>query len=156
MKYVTIDNYGTGVVFELLSRSFEPLMNLELEAKLRRYDDEIFENRQTVGASLLLTQDEDKLIGLASWDPRKFPNAIVGYNCILPEFQGKGLGKRQMLELIRQLKESGFTEMIATTGDHPFYIPSQKMYESCGFIEIQRNIKSSDSRYGSIDYHLVL
>ena len=156
LTYLSIDSFEKGIVFEFLAQSFEPLMNPELEAKLRRYDDEVFENRQTVGASLFLTQDEDELVGLASWDPRQFPKAIVGYNCILPEYQGRGFGKLQALELVRRLKEVGFTEILAKTGDHPFYVPSQKMYESCGFDEIQRNIKSSDSRYGSIDYHLVL
>ena len=127
MKYLTIQNFEKGIVFELLSRAFEPVMNSELKAKLRRYDDEVFENPETVGACLFLSQCNNELIGLASWDPRQFPKAIVGYNCILPKFQGKGLGKQQMLELIRRLKESEFTEMIATTGDHPFYISSQKI-----------------------------
>jgi GNAT superfamily N-acetyltransferase len=93
---------------------------------------------------------------MVSWDPRRFPKAIVGYNCIVPEFQGNGFGKQQLIDLLRRLKVMRFTEVLAKTGDNPFYLASQKMYESCGFNEIQRHTASSDSRYGSIDYHLVL
>lgn len=156
MEYLTIDNFGRGVVFDLLHRTFEPLMNQELEAKLRRYDEQIFDNLDTVGACVFLTQHENELIGMASWDPRQFPKAIVGYNGILPEFQGKRFGKQQLLELLRRLKANGFTEVAAKTGDHLFYEPSQNMFKSCGFDEINRCEISSDPRYGSIDYHLVL
>lgn len=156
LEYLAIDSFKKGTVSKLLCQSFESLMNPEFEGKLKRYDKEIFENIETVGACIFLTQYKNELIGMASWDPRQFPKAIVGYNCILPEFRGKWFGKQQMLELVRRLKENGFTEVIATTGDHLFYVPSQKMFESCGFMEIRRNIKSSDTRYGSIDYRLVL
>ena len=60
-----------------------------------------------------------------------------------------------MLELIRRLKANGFKELMARTGDDSFYLPSQKMYESCGFVEIRRNATSNDLRYGSIDYQLI-
>jgi GNAT superfamily N-acetyltransferase len=156
MDYLTIDNFEKGVVFDLLCRAFEPIMNDELEAKLQRYDKEIFDNPKTVGASLFLARVDGELVGMASWDPRQFPKAIVGYNCILPEFQGKRFGKQQLLELLRRLKASGFTDAAAKTGDHPFYEPSQNMFKSCGFDEINRCQTSSDPRYGSIDYHLVL
>ena len=156
MDYLTIDNFEKETVFGLLSRSFEPIMNDELEAKLKRYDHEIFDYPETVGSSIFLTQFDGQLIGMASWDPRQFPKASIGYQCVVPEFQGRGLGKQQLLELLKRLKEMGFSEILAKTGDHSFYIASQKMYERCSFVETQRNAKSSDPRYGSIDYHLVL
>lgn len=154
--YLKIESYNRGLVFDLLYRAFKPLMNQELEGKLKQYDTEIFDNPGTVSASLFLTQLDAELIGMASWDPRQFPKAIVGYNCIVPKFQGKGFGKQQLSELLKRLKEMGFTEVLATTGDQQFYVPSQKMYESCGFTEVQRNEKSSDPRYRSIDYQLFL
>ncbi|MBL7214673.1 MAG: GNAT family N-acetyltransferase [Phycisphaerae bacterium] len=155
MKYLTVENVERRVVFDLLCQGFEPLMNDELRAKLKRYDEEIFNNSKTVGACVFLTQFDGKLIGMASWDPRNFPKAIVGYNCIIPEFQSIGFGELQLCELVNRLALGGFTEVSVTTGDHPFYVPSQKMYESCGFVEIQRDIKSNDPRYGSIEYQLI-
>lgn len=156
MNYLSVHNSKRGTVFDLLYRAFEPLINPELEAKLRRYDEEIFDNPDTVGACVFLTQHENGLIGMSSWDPRQSPKAIVGYNCIVPEFQGSGFGKLQLLELLNRLALGGFTEVVVTTGDHPFYLPSQKMYTRCGFQEVRRNTVSNDPRYGSIDYHLIL
>ena len=156
MDYLTVENFEKGAVFDLLRRAFEPLMNQELEAKLRRYDEQIFDNPDTVGACIFLTQYENELIGMASWDPRQHPKAVIGYNCIIPEFQGKGFGSTQLLELLGRFREDGFTEAIVTTGEHPFFEPSQKMYISCGFQETRRYNEGRDPRYGSIDYHLTL
>jgi hypothetical protein len=156
MEYLTIDNFEKGVVFDLLYRAFGQLMNQEMEAKLRRFDQEVFENPETVGKCVFLTQLDNDIIGMASWDPRQFPKAVIGYNCIVPGFQGIGFGKLQLCEVLNRLALGGFTEISATTGDHPFYEPSQNMFKSCGFDEINRNETSSDPRYGSIDYHLVL
>ena len=156
MKYLTIENFEKGIVFDLLYQSFEPLMNLELEANLKRYDQEIFDNPETIGTSLFLTQFDGKRIGMASWDSRQFPKAIIGYSCILPDFQGNGFGKKQLLELLQRLRKDGFTEAIVTTGEHPFFVPSQKMYSSCGFQELRRYNEGRDPRYGSIDYNLIL
>lgn len=156
LDYLRAASFEKGTVFKLLFESFKPLMNSELKTKLKRFDKSVFDNPETVGACLFLTQSGSQLIGLVSWDPRQCPKAQVGYNCIVPEFQNNGFSKQQLWELIGRLKKNGFTEITATTGDHPFYRPAQKMYESCGFIEIQRNTKSGDLRYGSIDYYLVL
>ncbi|MEN8127410.1 MAG: GNAT family N-acetyltransferase [Planctomycetota bacterium] len=156
MEYLTIENFEKGVVFDLLFRAFEPLMNPEFKNKLRRYDQEIFDNLKTVGASLFLTQYDGKLVGMASWDPRQFPRAIIGYNCIVPGFQHIGFGKLQLLELLNRLTRGGFTEAVVTTGEHPFFVPSQKMYSSCGFQKVRHYNEGRDPRYGSTDYHLVL
>lgn len=153
MEYLTIENFEKGIVFDLLYQAFGPLMNSEFEAKLRRYDEEVFDNPGSVGASVFLTRFDGELIGMASWDPRQFPKAIIGYNCIIPGFQGIGFGKLQLCELLNRLALEGFTEVSARTGDDSFYVPSQKMYISRGFEEINRSEKSSDPRYGSIDYH---
>ena len=156
MRYLKIESFEKGTIYDLLYRSFEPLMNLKLESRLEHYDQEVFDNPETVGTCLFLTQFGGELIGMASWDPRQFPKAIIGYNCVLPKFQRKGFGKEQLMEILRRLREMGFAEALATTGDHPFYLSSQKMYKNCGFKEIQCHKVSSDPRYGSIDYHIVL
>lgn len=77
MKYLTIEHFERGVVFDLLYRAFEPLMNSELEEKLRQYDEQMFDNPDTVGACIFLTQHENELVGMASWDPRQSPRAII-------------------------------------------------------------------------------
>jgi GNAT superfamily N-acetyltransferase len=157
LKYSEISKYEPGVVFSLLSKSFAAILNYDLEGKFRRYDQEVFANPDTVGACIFISILNGKAVGMASWDPRKGPEiAVIGHNCILPEVQNRGLGKIQMIELISRLKRQGFKKLTVTTGDHPFYKSADKMYQSCGFTEIQRNLQSPDPRYGSVDYELIL
>ena len=47
LNYFPLKSFEKGIVFDLLSLSFRPLMDAELESKLRRYDEEVFENPET-------------------------------------------------------------------------------------------------------------
>jgi len=65
---------------------------------------------------------------------------VIGQNCLLPDHQGHGYGKKQIEYIIKIFREKNFREIRAITGDHEFFISAQKMYISCGFQE-QRKIK---------------
>ncbi len=87
-----------------------------------------------VARCVFITTIDSVPVGLGSFDPRKKPEyGDVGHNCILPEHKGKGLGKMQMREILRQLKERGIQKARVSTGTGDFFIPARKMYESCGF-----------------------
>ena len=92
------------------------------------------------------------MIGFASWDPRAHPCGIIGHNCVLPEFRGKGYGTAQIREVLRILKGSGFRKVVATTGAHEFFKPAQKMYEASGFEELGRTFFDENSLYGTVTY----
>jgi GNAT superfamily N-acetyltransferase len=156
-KFEPVTKYKRGVIFSLLQQSFAGLWNDDLEKKTRQYDQDIFDNPDTVGACVFITCLNSNAIGMASWDPRQGPEmAILGYNCILPEYQGKGFGTSQIKEVLGQLKTAGFKKAIVTTGQHPFFAAAVKMYLACGFKEQTRYNKGKESRYGSVDYEVEL
>ena len=157
LKFTQITQYEPGIVFSLLSQSFEELWNGELEEKIRQFDKDVFENPDTIGACAFISTLNGKPVGMASWDPRQGPElGIIGYNCILPEYQGRCFGKAQIKGIFKRLKEQRFKKVIVTTGEHPFFEPADKMYLACGFKEIIRYNESRDPRYGSIDYEIEL
>ena len=134
LKFRQINEYEPGIIFSLLSESFAELWNDKLEEKIRQFDKEVFENPDTVGACAFISTLNDKPIGMTSWDPRQGPElGIIGYNCILPEYQNKGFGKAQIKEVLGLLKQNGFKKAFARTGEHPFFTGAQKMYVACGF-----------------------
>jgi GNAT superfamily N-acetyltransferase len=157
LKFEPITKYKKGLIFSLLSQSFEELWNEKLDCKIRNFDKEVFENSDTVGACTFLTTLDGKVAGMASYDPRQWPEVgVIGYNCILPEFQGKGFGTRQIKEILRRLRQMKFKKAVVTTGDHLFFVPAQKMYLACGFKEMRKYNDGRDLRYGSVDYEIDL
>ena len=78
--------------------------------------------------------------------------AEIGHNCVLPEFQRRGFGKRQVLEVLRRLQEKGVRKACVSTGEDPFFLPAQRMYLACGFREVERRKDGRDPRFGSIFY----
>ena len=89
-------------------------------------------------------------IGMASYDPRQIPErGIIGYNCIVPEHQGKGLGKQQIMEVLRLFRSRGARRACVTTTNDGFFVPAQRTYEACGFVQVR---KTEDN---NIEYELV-
>ena len=157
LKFEPVTQHEKGIIFSLLSQSWIELWNDELQEKIKQYDREIFENLDTVGACVFSSILNGKPIGMASWDPRQAPEVgIIGYNCILPEYQGRGFGKVQIKEVLKRLKDHGFEKAFVTTGEHPFFESADKMYLACGFKETKRYKQGRGPRYGSIDYGIEL
>lgn len=83
---------------------------------------------------------------LASW--QSIPAGVVAYQTIgdgvcemkrmfvLPEFQGKGIGKALALHLIEEAKKAGFTRMKLDT--HPWMTQALRLYEKLGFVATAR------------------
>jgi GNAT superfamily N-acetyltransferase len=100
---------------------------------------------------------EGNLVGMACWDPRNYPSATIGHNCILPAFKGLGLGKEQMGLVISLLREKGFKEAKVSTGLMEFFIPAQKMYTGVGFKESRRELNIRSPRlHDNIYYQMEL
>lgn len=157
LTFEPIIKYKKGLIFTLLSQSFSEVSDEKLEEIMRQYDNEAFENTDTVGACAFITTINSSVIGMASWDPRQGPeHGIIGWDCILPEFQGKGYGKTQMFEVLKRLKQGNFKKAFVRTGEHPFFIRAQKMYLACGFQEINRYPGGDQPGYGTIEYAIEL
>jgi RimJ/RimL family protein N-acetyltransferase len=150
-----------GTILSLLSRSYAAYLALDPQAARTwpadwaTYDRQIYEHPDTVGASGFVTCLNDEPIGFASWDPRGRPAALIGHNCVLPAYQGRGYGTAQIRRALDSLRARGFAQVCVTTGDHPFFRPAQRIYAACGFQEIGRHREPSLT-FGMIDYWLSL
>lgn len=139
IKFTTLNQYKQGLLFHLLSECYKdfPLKDKYLN-DWKQFDVEAFSDPK-VGQCIFVTCLDERPIGFASYDPRHFPAyAIIGHNCILPQYQGKGYGKMQIEELVKKLNNLHFNKIQVTSGDHNFFSSAQKMYLCCGFKEIKR------------------
>ena len=163
LEFATPLGEAPGIIASLLKRSYvdlvasEPSVWKAEQARWEQYDRDVFEQPATVGASVFLTRLDGVIVGFASWDPRQGPRgAIVGHNCILPEFRGRGFGREQMQEVLRRFKDMGIQTARATTCDHPFFVPAQHMYRACGFREVRRIPWDRDSGRRVIEYERLI
>lgn len=157
LKFEPMTRQEPGTIAFLLQESYRELLREKAWAGEReahcRYDGEIFEHPDTVGACGFVSVLRGKLVGFASFDPRQGPeSARVGHNCILPEFRGNGYGKVQILEVLRRLEGRCIRRAVVSTGTHPFFLAARKMYLSTGFRETRRLPGGPDPRYELIEY----
>lgn len=157
LTFTPIIEHKVGTIASLLLQSYAELLSEPLWQKAKekfvQCDREVFENPDTVGKCTFATCLGDKVIGFASFDPRQGPElGIIGQNCILPEFRGNGYGKQQILEVLNRFRLRGIKKAVITTSEHPFFLPAQRMYLSCGFREKRRYAGGLNPRYGLIEY----
>ncbi len=165
LTFEAVRGYERGLVERLLTESYAALM-AELNAQQarhfdwREFDRDVFDRPDTVGACTFITCLDGEVVGLGSFDHRPRPRksgqrperGIVGHNCILPAYGRKGFGKRQLQEIVARLGASGVRTVVATTGEHAFFLPAQKMYMACGFHEVQRLEPNHDRPIRAIEY----
>ena len=151
LRFTSPHQHPAGTVFRLLKLAWEPLWNLKLEENIRKFDNEVTEQPDTVGACTFVTCLNSEPVGMVSYDPRQEPErGIIGWNCIVPEHQGKGLGKAQIQEILRIFRSRGIRKACVTTTDEEFFVPAQRTYEACGFVRVR---KTKDN---NIEYELEL
>jgi GNAT superfamily N-acetyltransferase len=159
VEFTTPLDQERGTIVSLLKRSYADVAKSdpslwETEQMIwERYDHDVFGQPQTVGACIFLTRLDGHIVGFGSWDPRQRPRfGIVGHNCILPEFRGRGLGKQQIQEILRRFRKMAVETARAITSDHFFFVPAQRMYAACGFREVRRIPWDRDPRQRVIEY----
>jgi GNAT superfamily N-acetyltransferase len=129
-----------GTIAAILKSCYADLVNSEPDlwgdeaAGWERFDKDVYEDPDSTGECTFLSWLGDDLIGFASYDPRQWPAlGIIGHNAVLPDFQDRGFGKSQILEILKRFQKTGFKRAKVSTLDIPFFIPAQKMYLGCGF-----------------------
>jgi GNAT superfamily N-acetyltransferase len=162
VEFAGLHDERPGILSALLRASYADLLRTdpgwEPEAEnWDQYDREAFAHPTTVGACVFLTVAGGRTAGFASWDPRRGPEyGIVGHNCILPEFRGRGLGKIQLMEILSRFMKLSIRNAKATTLDHPFFVPAQRMYRFCEFRETRRIPWDRDTGFSLIQFESVL
>lgn len=158
-----ISKYSSGIIYEIINQSYADLLEADLEywlperEKWKQLDKEVFDNPETIGKCFFITSYYEEIVGMVSYDPRQRPEyGIIGQNCVLPVHRGKGFGTKQILKVIEIFGKEGFLKVKATTSEHPFFIPAQKIYRYLGFKEIGKREGGPDPRYGLIDFEMVL
>jgi len=139
--FAPFKQYRPGLVFQLLTESHSSLVRElpgpvvgELLAEWEGYDAAVFEEVDTVGSAGFVSVREKDVVGFASWDPRGMPDVgLIGHNCILPQFRGRGFGEQQVQEILRRFAQGAAEMARVLTDEHPFYAPAVRMYERCGF-----------------------
>ncbi len=159
LRFTPPHDQKPGRIASLLEQSYAELlewgpdiMSLEV-CKWEQFDREVFEHPETVGSCVFLSWCDDYLVGFGSYDPRQQPEfGIVGHNCVLPGFRGRGFGRQQLGEILRRFQEIGIRVAKATTGDHSFFTPAQQMYAACGFRETRRHPWEGNPFLNVIEY----
>lgn len=102
---------------------------------------------------MFLSWSDDILVGFGSYDPRQKPEfGIVGHNCVLPEFRGRGFGKHQILEILRRFLSEGIRTARTSTLAGAWHIPARRMYTACGFQETGRHPWDGDPSQTVVEY----
>ena len=138
IQFKTIEHFKPGLFQEITKKCYEPLFQYfpdkkaEFHQQWENSDKETFDNPDTIGKCVFVSCINEKPIGFASWDPRQKPLGIIGQNCILPEYQGKGFGKQLINEFILTCKKEGTLRIILETDAECNY----GFYENLGFNHI--------------------
>ena len=148
-----------GIIEWLLNQSYLELVLSDPDtwaperANWKETDINVFENPETIGRCTFLSWYKWTVVGFCCFDPRPAPiYGVVGHNCILPAYRNNGFGRMQILEVIRQFKDRGIRQARVSTNDHPYFIPAQRMYQSCGFREVARKPWETDTTQSLIYY----
>lgn len=120
------------------------------------YDDFFYENPSIAENFGFVTVLDGTPIGHISWDPRNRPDyVIIGHNCILTQYKGKGYGKMQLQEALLRIKTCGVKKILV--GTNTLFLSAQKNYESVGFVKIGERENTETPFAGKyIDYELLL
>jgi GNAT superfamily N-acetyltransferase len=163
LTFTSISPYQPGTLSDLIHKSYAGLVQdcpeywKQESEKWEEFDRQAFGHPDTIGKCVFVSCLDDRPVGLASYDPRHEPQyGLIGQNCILPEYRGRGFGKLQILESLRRFRENQTKTARVTTSEHPFFAPARKMYESLGFEEVRRFPGGPDPRYRIIELRLKL
>lgn len=148
-----------GILASLLKESYAELVQSDPEHWLpeekawEQFDLEIFKDQSTLSTCVFFSCLEDGIIGFASFFLIQKPDiGLIGHNCILPEFRGKGYGKQQIQEILRRFRAMGVKRIKTSTLDTPYFLPAQHMYLTCGFKESERIPWNVDPNVEEIHY----
>jgi GNAT superfamily N-acetyltransferase len=158
IQFKDLSEFDRGILYGLLCESYAGLLEARAgyaqayRQRWRKLDDDAFDHLGSIGRCSVSVV-EGKPIGFVSWDPRELPRfGRIGQNCIVPFHRGKGYGKTQIRKAVSILRQAGAESIVVTTANHPFFIPAQRMYVSCGFLEVGRSHTDDFGGHELIEY----
>jgi len=158
MQKAAFGDYPRGTLHAMLAEAYaanEPLSRVS-EADWRTFDDFVYDNLSVLERCGFISMQAGAPAGFITWDPRPLPGGvIIGHNCILPAYRGRGRGKEQLgaaLAVIRTLRPG---EVTVSTGGSGFFLPARRMYEALGFRETGRTLEGPPPEPELVLYRLV-
>jgi GNAT superfamily N-acetyltransferase len=89
------------------------------------------------GYFFLFAEEEDRLLGYSCFGP--IPGSTHSYDlywiAVDPGVQGKGLGKKLLVESERLMKMRGAQRIYADTSSRPQYETTRAFYRACGYFQ---------------------
>ncbi len=140
IEFRNITDYPRGFLRELLiaAYSFNPEYQRQDDKAWVEFDNFFYDHPSIAEKYGFVTMLDGEPIGHISWDPRNLPAyAVIGHNCILPAYKGKGYGRMQLAEAVRRICLSPVEKIVVSTNSD--LLPAQKNYESVGFKLIRRD-----------------
>jgi GNAT superfamily N-acetyltransferase len=159
-----ISEFENGTIKRLLLEAYKkyhekyPIYLDENNKSFDECNDFFYENISIGDNCCVISTYKNETIGMCCWDPRQFPLAIIGHNCILPKYQGNGFGEKQLKQVVDKLRGKGFIKVQVSTGILDFYVPAQRQYQSIGFKETIRDeiINGEILQSSMIYYEMIL
>lgn len=151
--------YDRGILYNQLvnAYSFNGEWKKCFEKDWHEYDSFFFDNLKFTDECGFVTVLDGVPIGHISWDPRNLVEyVVIGHNCIIEEYKGKGYGKIQLQEAVRRIKEyDGIKKIIVTTNTS--LISARYNYESVGFVLKEKRVNTDFEAFGDyLDYEFVV
>ena len=121
LKFRDIHERDRGVLVEILTRSYQPLKDLNKfpwipgESMWQEDDDHVFDNLGQTGERVFVTELGSRIVGFASYTHNE-SNATIGRNSVVPEEGRKGIGTNQVHEVIRRCTALGVRKIEVITG----------------------------------------
>ena len=159
IEFKEFREYKRGILYNQLldSYSFDFKWKENFEKEWIKYDDFFYDHLQFTNSCGFIILLNEEPIGHISWDPRNLPEyVIIGHNCILTKYKGKGYGHILLQEAINRIKKyENIKKIIVTTNET--LVPARHNYESVGF-KCKNRRQNLDTPFSGdyIDYEIKL
>jgi GNAT superfamily N-acetyltransferase len=139
MDFVSPEETGPGTVVSMLEEAYGALRETDTKcfAAWRKdwqaFDEFVYGDVLLARTWMFLSRVDGELAGFVSWDPRQRPLALLGHNCVRPQFWGRGYGVMQLVHALEVLRGQGFERVLVQTGVEDFFASARGMYARVGF-----------------------
>ena len=113
------------------------LSDADFRATLRDIDDALAHYVKNGGIFRVL-MDGDEIVGMGAVRRLDANTCELKRMWFLQAVRGRGWGRKMAQELIDWARENGFAAMRLDSGPAPTFTPAHRLYQSLGFVEIER------------------
>lgn len=125
----------TPVFEEMRRRLGDELFDLTRPRGVKAKPDQLEEFVRAYPEWTIVTEVDGQVAGFATWHPAQGVAGLaeLSNNAVHPDFQGRGIARRQYLYLFDVLRQEGYKFVRVTTGLDDAHAPARKAYEAVGF-----------------------